>query len=338
MFKRFLAMIISVCAVLSYMIIPASAEFCWEENFEDGLPDFAYSVDPSGGTYNCNADTGALLLDDYNGTTSLNRGVEWTGTYDVERDLIIQHDMKWDNWKDLNYNTRLLLYMYAGGGRRILHSIDPTRYWFNNGSDTPKVADTAMQDKEWYRFTYHFKENRTKVDVYRQKVGSEEAPVAILKDFSTQQTDNSQKINFMQGPSTSAYYDNIRVINGTFLKDGGFFMNGEEILDISCIDDGTLSVKADVATSNVVTETQGSAKVIKAKSVETLLMAFDSNGSIVDCIFGGKNEIMAGINTIQAEFATDTFVDNVQDGELKFCIWEDLLTARPVMAPVVLGK
>lgn len=330
MFKRFLALVTVLCAVTLCCAVPVNAAFYWEEEFSDGLPAFALNLNPSSGSYSCEIVDGALYAEGMNSGGNIARGLGWTGTEDSSSSLVVQFDLKWDNWNVLTDDTRILVYVFAGDNRRILHSILPHKYWFNNGSNSTKVSDTAMQDKEWYTFTYCFSPDKTKVDVYRQKTNSDEAPTLLIGNYTTEiKNMPGSVVNLYFPKATAAYFDNVKAYNGRCLADGGFEADGEPLMSVNEVTDGTITAISEVVDSDLFGTT---------KSVETLLMAFDENNMMVECLFGGSQDITGGKNVVEAEFNTATFADKIQNGQLKFCVWKDLMSARPIVEPVVLGQ
>lgn len=325
--KKILALIFVVTMLSSLFAVNVSASFYMEEDFSDGLPQFGIVYDPETGGTECFMEDGALVMNatDMSGG-SFARGVDWTGTVETDN-LIMQFDVKWDSWNALNNDMRILVYAFAGDGKRILHSFGPHKYWFNNGANTAMVDDTAMQDKEWYTITYCFKNDRTMVDVYRQKRDSGEAPVLLIGDIAAGEINMpDQRLNIYMPKGASARFDNFRFFSGTFLEEGEFTMDGEEISKTEQLSEGVLKAEAAL----VYSDAEHDGEKMKNAEATLALVAYNKDGRMISCKYTSGIELICGKQDIGIEVDTTTFRGSAEGGYVGFYIIDSLEGLQPL--------
>lgn len=325
--KKLLALVLALTAFMTLFATTVSAAFYMEEDFEDGLPAFGHVTDPEMGEFDCRVEDGALFLDAVNAGGSFARGIDWTGTVDSGNNIIMQFDVKWNSWNALNDDMRILVYAFAGDGKRILHSIAPHKYWFNNGANTAKVADEAMMDKEWYTITYCFSNDRTVVDVYRQKTNSDEAPVLLVGDIAAGEINMAdQRLNIFMPKGGSAYFDNFRFFSGTYLEDGKFTMDGEEISKTEQLSEGVLKAEAAL----VYSDAEHDGEKMKNAEATLALVAYNKDGRMISCKYTSGIELICGKQDIGIEVDTTTFRGNAEGGYVGFYIIDSFEGLQPL--------
>lgn len=298
-----------------------SAAFYMEEDFSDGLPQFGFVTDPSEGEFDCRVEDGTLFLEKKDATGNFSRSIDWEGVVDSGSNLIMQFDLKWNSWSGLNDDMRIMVYIFGGDGKRILQSICPHKYWFNNGANTDMVLDDAMTDKGWYTFTYCFKKDRSVVDVYRQKTNSDEAPILLIGDLAVQEVNmTDQRFNIFMPNNGSAHFDNFRFFSGTYLEDGMFTMDGEKISKAEQISEGKLKAQATFVFSDV--ERDG--EVMKAPEATLALVAYNKNGRMISCKYASNIELICGKQDVEIEVDTTTFRGSAEGGYVGFYIIDSL--------------
>ena len=325
--KKLLALVLVLTAFMTLFATSASAVFYMEEDFEDGLPEFGIVFDPDAGEAICAVEDGVLTLDAVNSGGTFARGVDWTGAVDSGSNLIMQFDVKWNSWNALNNDMRILVYAFAGDGKRILHSFGPHKYWFNNGANTAAVNDEAMMDKEWYTITYCFKNDRTVVDVYRQKANSDEAPKLLIGDISAGEINMAdQRLNVYMPKGGSASFDNFRFFSGTFLEDGKFTMDGEEISKVDDVSEGTLKASAEFVYSDI----KHDGEKMNDAHATLALVAYNKDGRMISCKYASDVDLICGKQDIGIEVDTTTFRGNAEGGYVGFYIIDSLEGLQPL--------
>lgn len=119
--------------------------------------------------------------------------------------------------------------------------------------------------------------------------------------------------------------DNISIWNGNVDKGGYFEMDGEKIESIADVTAGTLKATKKITSGNVETE-----------YVCPVMVVLDAKGRMLDCEFAPNSEINIGPNELTASVDTTEYADKLEGGYAGFYIWQDLITAHPLYAPVEL--
>lgn len=120
--------------------------------------------------------------------------------------------------------------------------------------------------------------------------------------------------------------DNFCIWNGNVEKGGYFEMDGEKIESIADVTSGTLKATAKITSGNMETD-----------YVCPVMVVLDAKGRMLDCEFAPNSEINIGPNKLTAEVDTTEYVDRLEGGYAGFYIWQDLITAHPLYAPVELN-
>ena len=120
--------------------------------------------------------------------------------------------------------------------------------------------------------------------------------------------------------------DNLTLWTGNVDKGGYFEIDGEKIETIAAVTSGTLT-----ATTNI---TSGS---FDTQSVCPVMVVLDAKGRMLDCEFVSGAELGVGPNKLSASVDTADYFDKLEGGYAGFYIWQDLITAQPLFAPVELN-
>ena len=119
--------------------------------------------------------------------------------------------------------------------------------------------------------------------------------------------------------------DNLTIWNGSVEKGGYFEMDGEKIESIADVTAGTLKATTKITSGNV-----------EAVSVCPVMVVLDAKGRMLDCEFAPDSEVNIGPNELTASVDTTGYADKLEGGYAGFYIWQDLITAHPLYAPVEL--
>lgn len=120
--------------------------------------------------------------------------------------------------------------------------------------------------------------------------------------------------------------DNVCLWNGDVEKGGYFEMDGVKIDSMADVTSGTLKATTEITSGN--TEPQ---------SICPVMVVLDAKGRMLDCEFVSDAEINLGPNKVSASVDTTDYADKLEGGYAGFYIWQDLMTAHPLFAPVELN-
>lgn len=338
MIKRTLGVVLAVVILLSGFAVNTWAAYTMNQDFSEmGSEGISYTLKPDVDANLCIAEIKGGMLHMYNPTVrpdNASSDVNYTLLAKLPADRavlgdndVFQYDIMLKSFS--NPNAYLVTNLYLGENRRLGHSFYPG-YQYNGGV----IANSALEENVWYTFIYQIK-NGTTFDVFYKK-RDEEAAFRLVKSEGSIATNHAGDAAFqLYGENDfEVFVDNIKIYNGVFSGAGKFLMNGEEISEISRLEDGVLRAEVSVVCGEFAADQSGFGS---GDSVTPMMVVYDSEKMMINCVTAEETVLTPGENIISLEMDVSEFREYTKGGYVGFYVWDNVYSLRPVSKAVVLN-
>lgn len=241
-------------------------------------------------------------------------------------ETILQFDLKMDST-----DGYLIAQIYRGGERGRFGATIEDDIVYASGKSCAVTNEMGV----WYTYIYHMKPDT--MDVYRKERDSEEPFKQLLSGI--EKTTNTSPAQFQPycAKGMEVSFDNIIVHTGTFAGNATFEVDGKEISSINGVTSGTLTAKATVVSSSIMTEnTDDGVFASDGATVKPLLVAYNRLHKMVYSAVADDSTLCVGENQLEISVDTSSFADKLDGGYIGFYIWDDFGNLEPLMDAIEL--